>query len=163
MGETKRLFIIIGGVVIVLLLVGGIFLIKGKKQEKQPLQNEPLQNEEVIPTVDSSVKIDLESLPGKKEVVLSVKNIPAQTDSIEYEISYDAVGQGPQGAIGQCYKVRPERESCDFFQLSNGKKITLGTCSSGTCVYHTVTGPVRLFLKFIGKYGEKIFEKEYTL
>jgi len=43
------------------------------------------------------------------------------------------------------------------------KKITLGTCSSGKCVYHEVVGKIKVSLKFTGSYGEKIFEKEYEL
>ena len=105
-----------------------------------------------IPTVDNTVKIDLiNTLPGK-EVLLTIDNIPQTTDTIDYELSYQTKNQGFQGIIGTI-EVKNKKN----FQ----KKLTLGTCSSGTCVYHQVVGKIKLILKFNGSYGEKIFEKEY--
>ena len=43
------------------------------------------------------------------------------------------------------------------------KQLTLGTCSSGTCVYHKVEGKIQLTLKFSGDYGQKLYEKEHEL
>ncbi|OGK17978.1 hypothetical protein A3G67_04655 [Candidatus Roizmanbacteria bacterium RIFCSPLOWO2_12_FULL_40_12] len=142
-------------VVVVLVVLGGIFFFISSNQSKKSQMEDVLNNEEAIPTVDASVQISLKAKPNKKEVELSVKNMPSGTKSVEYELSYDAQGQGPQGAIGTV--ELKSRES--FFS----KTVTLGTCSSGTCVYHTVVGPVRLSLIFNGGYGQRIFEKEYDL
>lgn len=163
MNKNNRNVFIVVGVVIVLLLVTGFVFVKSRTASKQNQKEEALENVDVIPTVDSSVKVELEALPGKKEVILTVNGVPRGTATIDYELTYDAEGQGPQGAIGQCSKKKTEPEACDFRQLSSGKKITLGTCSSGTCVYHKVIGGIRLSLKFSGEYGEKIFEKDYDL
>lgn len=147
--------LIASSIVLVLLIVGGIFYTISSNQSKKSQLQDVLENEEVIPTVDASVQVSLKPLIGKKEVELTVKGIPRGTKTIEYELSYDARGQGPQGAIGTIELKRGE----SFFS----KTITLGTCSSGTCVYHVVVGGVRLSLIFSGNYGERIFEKEYEL
>src|SRR5437867_12778897 len=90
--------VIVGLIVVVVLLLGGYaYLVKGKKEVKQNTTPESVQNESVIPTVDSSVQVSLDALPGKKEVLLSVKNIPTGTKTLEYELSYEARNQGPQG------------------------------------------------------------------
>ena len=110
--------------------------------------------EEVIPTVDSSVEVTLESALGNKEVTLSINNIPKNTKTIDYELSYQTEKQGLQGVIGT---IKLDNEK------SYQKKLTLGTCSSGTCVYHTVIGKIKLNLRFTGDYGERVFEKEVSL
>lgn len=160
--KNLRNILIIGGVVIVLFIAGFVF-VRSRSTSKQNLTEEILESTEVIPTVSSSVKVNLKPLAGKREVILTVKNVLIGTNTIDYELTYDAEGQGPQGAIGQCSKKKLEPESCDFAQLSSGKKITLGTCSSGACVYHKVIGSIHLSLKFSGEYGERIFEKDYDL
>ncbi|MBI2051867.1 hypothetical protein HYT33_03850 [Candidatus Roizmanbacteria bacterium] len=151
---NKKLLVGIG-IVVVVLILSGVFVLSRVKSSKQEEPLEELENEEVIPTVDSSVVVSLEPTRGNREVVLTVKNIPSGTRRIEYELSYDARGQGPQGAIGSVELKKGQR--------SLEKTITLGTCSSGTCVYHDVVGEIRLSLKFMGTYGERIFEKEYRL
>ena len=146
---------VIASVVVLVLIVGGVvFFALTKNTAKKSQTEDVLSNEQAIPKVDSSVKVSLEALSGKKEVELTVSGIPSGTSSVEYELSYDAQGQGPQGAIGTA-DLHGER--------TLSKKITLGTCSSGTCVYHTVVGGIKLSLLFNGGYGQKIFEKEYDL
>jgi hypothetical protein len=140
--------------VLIVIILGGVYYFTSS-QSKQNQVKDVLQNEEAIPTVDASVQVSLKTLTGKKEAELTVKGIPSGTKTIEYELAYDAEGQGPQGAIGTVELKRGE----SFFS----KTVTLGTCSSGTCVYHKVVGSIKLSLRFSGSYGERIFEKEYDL
>lgn len=161
---------ILGGVAgaIVLLIIISIALRGGQTQKKQATQ---IPTEAVIPTVDSSVVVDLKSAGKKGEAILSVNNAPAGTKAIEYTLSYDAQGTGeegdsgpiPQGAIGKCEKVGDIWECGEPTTTSKGRKIVLGTCSSGVCRYHTIIGKLKVELKFSGSYGEKAFEKEYSL
>ena len=150
MNDKNKKVMIIGGIVVALLVIVGFAFIAGQKKNAQKTTTpESLQNEEVVPTVDASVKVDLQAKLGKKEVTLSVQEVPPETTSVEYELSYDARGQGPQGSIGT-------------INLSNGENsfertITLGTCSSGTCVYHDVTGGVRI-LDLDGNCEEVVLE-----
>lgn len=139
--------------------------------EKKPKINtdeQAVSSDMVFPTVDSSVKVDLRSTK-KGEAVLSVNNAPSGTESIEFEMSYlvinedtgDGGGTVSQGAIGKCYEVRGIWECGE--PSASGRKIILGTCSSGVCRYHNISGPIRISLKFSGSYGDKMFTKEYEI
>lgn len=151
--EGKKKMAIIGGTV-VLLVIGVLVFLQSKNVKKIP-PKAMIPTEELIPTVDSSVQVDLKTkIPGK-EVVLTVKNMPKGSESFEYSLSYETKQQGTQGVIGTVV--------LNASDLSYEKDITLGTCSSGKCVYHEVVGKVMLSLKFAGSYGERIFEKEYSL
>ena len=142
---------IIGAVLLVLLTT--VFFVFGRKQAPKEIINETSEIEELIPTIDSSVKVSLDSVAGSKELLLKVDNLPSNTQSVDYELSYQTAQQGLQGVIGT---ITNEKDSFE-------KKLTLGTCSSGTCVYHQVVGKIKLTLKFTGGYGEKIFGKEYEI
>lgn len=145
---------ILGGVVLIVLLSGLYLFVFSKKSPNKNSNSDLLPTEVVIPTVDSSVKVDLISATGGHEVKLTVKSIPNGTQTIDYELSYQTKQQGLQGAIGT---VALKGES------NYSKKITLGTCSSGTCVYHDVEGKIKLTLNFSGDYGRKVFQKDYQL
>lgn len=149
---SKKTMMILGGVLLVLFIfLGYRFLIGRKATVSNNEQTAPLDG--VVPTIDSSVKISLTALPGKKEVLLSVKNIPLNTTGLEYILSYETVEGGLQGVNSTA-----EITGRDF-----EKKITLGTCSSGTCVYHNIKDKVKIELIFKGDSGDKYFTKEYII
>ncbi|MCX7880940.1 MAG: hypothetical protein N2482_00285 [Patescibacteria group bacterium] len=150
--EKKHFFIF--GMIAVLLLIIIFWLIIGKKlKSKNDDRQQLIPTETIIPTIDSSVKVSLTPFSQGKEVLLSIKSIPLGTKSLEYILSYETEDGGLQGVNSLAEVQGREFE----------KKITLGTCSSGTCVYHQIKGEIKLELKFIGDYGEKIFEKNYSL
>lgn len=152
MKPEQKKYAIVGGIVVLLLLVG-FFVIKGQNTKTEVVEEAPV--EDVIPTVDASVKVSLEASDAQnKEVTLSASGIPSGTESVEYELSYLTASQGLQGVIGTV-SLDGKRQ----FE----KELTLGTCSSGTCVYHQVVGKIKLTLKFNGDYGAKLFEKEFEL
>lgn len=151
MDKQKKMILI--GITVVVLIIASFWLI-GRKSSIQKETSDLEPTEEILPTVDDSVKVSLEGVSGNREVSLLVSNLPNGTESVDYELSYQTASQGLQGVIGT---VPTDGES------SFKKKLTLGTCSSGTCVYHQVVGKIKLTLKFSGNYGEKIFEKEYEL
>lgn len=146
---------IIGGVVFFLVLVVGGFLImfNTKKETVTQDKKEVLTQSEVIPTVDSSVKVELTS-ENNKEVTLDINSIPEGTLDIEYELSYITGKNVPKGVLG----------TIDVSGKSSvERKITLGTCSSGTCVYDEGVTSIKVSLKFNNDSGSKIFEKEFPL
>lgn len=147
----KQQNLIIGAIVGVLLIIGIVVFFNNRGSQKTEETN---TEEEAIPPVDASVKVDLTGTNSNRDVTISVKGIPKGTQTIDYELSYDTKAQGLQGVIGTI-TLDNETEA--------EKKITLGTCSSGTCVYHEVSGKIKVSLKFTGDYGERIFEKEYAL
>lgn len=165
--EYKK-YLMIGGLVVLLLIVGLLIFSRANVKKEEVTDIEP--TEEVLPTVDASVKVEFKSL-RKGEALLTVSNEPKNTDLIEFELSYSVVntdtsegggGTVDQGAIGKCYQVS-EIWECGEASGGRGRKIVLGTCSSGVCRYHDIVGPVKVVLKFSGDYGQKIFEKEYKL
>ncbi len=151
----KNKKIVVGVVVGILLLVSIVVISGGRKNQETKEPEELLPTESVIPTVGSDVNVDLISSSAGHEVTLVIKGIPSGTNSIDYELSYQTAQQGLQGVIGT-------------IELSEGevevdKNLTLGTCSSGTCIYHKVVGKVRLNLRFSGDDGEKVFENEFEV
>lgn len=143
----------IGGVVLVLLLVVGFFVLRGRGGQSET--TEEAEIEDLIPTVDASVKVVLEATDNNnREVVLTASKIPAGTTSVDYELAYQTASQGLQGVIGTITSIKGRA-----FE----KTLTLGTCSSGACVYHQVVGKIKVTLKFNGDYGEKLFEREFAL
>ena len=153
LNKNHQIFVIV--VIILTLAVGFFLFLKSNKPDSK--SNETLPQTEILPTVDSNVLVDLEADRKKQEVILTVSGIPAKTSTIEYELSYDADVDGesvPRGAIGT-FDIAGED--------SINKKITLGTCSSGTCKYDKGVEKVKVSLRFTGDYGVKIFEKEFDI
>ena len=146
---------LIGGILLTILLVGGVLINSRKIKVEKPEEEELLPTEVVIPTIDKNVVVDLTSSSLGREVALQIKKIPKGTKSIDYELSYQTRQQGLQGVIGTIQLKTNQSEV--------NKQLTLGTCSSGTCIYHQVVGKIRLNLRFTGDYGDKVFEKEYEL
>ena len=144
---------ILGGFFLVLFIFSGYWLLIGRKATVNNKNEQIIPTDAVIPTIDGSVKISLTSLTGRKEVMLSIKNMPKNTNSLEYILSYETIEGGLQGVNSTA-----EITDSDF-----EKKITLGTCSSGTCVYHNIKGKIKVELVFKGNNGDKYFTKEYAL
>lgn len=150
---------------IIILLGFFIFLFLNKRSNSHSSEQttndeltlKDLQESEVIPTVDSSVKVSLTPNNYNREVVMEVKGIPINTGTIEYELSYFAKGDLPKGAIGNI-DLEDEKDKTMI-----KREITLGTCSSGTCVYDEGVTSVKVTLKFNGDYGARLFEKEFEL
>ncbi|OGK39529.1 hypothetical protein A2954_07655 [Candidatus Roizmanbacteria bacterium RIFCSPLOWO2_01_FULL_37_12] len=151
----KKKLMLIAGAVLTILIIGAVLISSRKPEIKKPGNEELLPTEVIIPTIDKSVKVSLISSSLGKEVTLQIKGIPSGTETIDYELSYQTAQQGLQGVIGTL-QLKPAESEVD-------KTLTLGTCSSGTCVYHQVTGKIRLNLRFTGEYGDKVFEKEYQI
>ncbi len=144
---------ILGGFFLVLFIFSGYWLLIGRKATVNNKNQQVIPTDAVIPTIDSSVKISLTPLVGKKEIILSIKNMPKNTNSLEYILSYETIEGGLQGVNSTA-----EITDSDF-----EKKITLGTCSSGTCVYHNIKDKIKVELVFKGNNGDKYFTKEYKI
>lgn len=115
--------------------------------EKESVFEQP---DEVIPTVDSSVKV---SIKGTTDAVITVEGIPDGTETIEYELSYNTKSGSIEGAIGMI-QVKGSKAEED---------VTFGTCSSGVCRYHEIEGPVSGNFVFEGSYGKQMLEQEFNL
>lgn len=151
---NRRIVMVAGGIFLILFIFSGYWLLVGRKSAVSNKNGQVVTSEDVVLTVDSSVKVSLTPLSGRKEeILLSVKNIPKGTDSLQYILSYETIEGGRPGVDSTAEIVGSDFE----------KKITLGTCSSGACVYHNVKDKITLELLFIGDDGNKSFIKEYSI
>lgn len=147
--------IIIGSIVILFILIGGIG-VWIKNSSSQPEVTEVLPTPTVaLPTISDDVEVNLTIRKDRPAAILSIKGIPADVESIEYELTYMTGAGLPRGVLG---KIR----------LSGEKNVTrddivLGTCSSGKCVYDTGVASVDLSLKFNTARGSRVFQKIYSL
>ena len=153
MKQAQKQYIFFGFIIIILLAVGVFFYVKSKPskqnaQEKKSVFEEPT---EIIPTVDSSVKVDIE---GSKDAVIKISGIQTGTDSIEYQLTYATASGGNEGVLGVITKITNSKAE---------KDITFGTCSSGVCRYHEIDGPVTGVFKFSGTYGDRLLETTFEL
>jgi len=145
MKQAQKQYIFFGFIIIILLAVGVFFYVKSKPskqnaQEKKSVFEEPT---EIIPTVDSSVKVDIK-----------ISGIQTGTDSIEYQLTYATASGGNEGVLGVITKITNSKAE---------KDVTFGTCSSGVCRYHEIDGPVTGVFKFSGTYGDRLLETTFEL
>lgn len=147
--------IIIGLIVFVILLLGGgiVWVRKATLPTELP---EILPTPTVaLPTISDDVEVAFVIRKDRPAAVLSIKRIPSDVESVEYELTYITGAGLPRGVLG---KIR-----------LNGEKnvirddIVLGTCSSGKCVYDTGVTSVDLSLKFNTSSGSRVFQKTYSL
>ena len=167
----KKNYLLVVFVILVFLGLTFLFLNNKNFSKKEVLLGPTLSTEALIPTVDSSVKVEFKPLK-KGEVSLTISSEPKGTEAIDFELTYKTLnndvlegGEGgavEQGVIGKCFKTERFWQ-CGEEDANGGRKIVLGTCSSGTCRYHNILGPIKLNLKFTGSYGEKIYEKEFKI
>lgn len=168
---NKNTKLILGVIVALLLVTGVVFVAMNRKSADTTKKTEDvLENEPTIAPVDSSVIVDFKEAGKKGEAFLTVKKAPSGTKDIEFELSYDADsaatedsagGTTQQGAIGKCEDNSGTWECGE--PSADGRKIVLGTCSSGVCRYHKITSQVDVRLIFTGSYGSRKFEKKYSL
>lgn len=164
--------VMVAALVIFLILIGLLTLRKDQTKRQTGTQ---IPTEVVIPTVDSSVIVELKSLK-KSVATLSVKNAPQGTKKIEYLVSYDAkpgpafsedasgMDVVPQGFQGTCHEASSVWECGNDEPLIPGKRIIVfGSSSSGVYRFHDIVGKVKVNLEFSGSYGMRTFEKEYGL
>lgn len=159
--KDKRVLIGISAVVVVLLIGGLLFM----KLRAHPAPEVTQQEETVVPTVaPSDLGLSFVSRPDKKAVKFTIAKVDGIT-KIEYFISYkhtDTSGQSEDGggdiseALYGAVDVKPGQSAIETEYRD------LGTCSSGTCRYHTVTSPVTLTLK-ITKSDGKVYSAEASL
>lgn len=153
MNTIPKQYLIVGGIILVLIVVAvGIITTSSKKKEtakaKETVFEQPA---EVIPTVDSSVVVEID---GKTDATISISGLPAGTEEIEYELSYNTKSGSIEGVFGT---IKADGAS------TASEDITFGTCSSGVCRYHDIVGKVKGTFKFTGKYGKRLLEKEFSL
>lgn len=151
--SRKPLFFIVVGLVIISLIGGGLLIFKGKKATTKINSETTLDTN--LPPADPNIKVDLKPINDGKVVILSISNIPSETVSVEYELTYLNDKGLPKGVLGTI-RLTEGNQSIE-------REITLGTCSSGRCVYDENVEKVTVTLKFNTTSGASRFQKEFPL
>lgn len=147
----EKPFLIVVVFLIVVLSLGGFYIIKNNSSGNTEEEATPTP---VLPPADPNIVVVLKPMPLTHEVELSISNFPSDVESIEYELIYKTP-QKNEGLTGTI-KISGEK--------SVTRTITIGTCSSGKCVYHNpIDGKGTLTLKFNAKSGASRFQKDFQL
>lgn len=138
-----------------IILVAGFFVLRARKGDGSGEISPTPTPTVILPFVDETVEVSLTPRQDKKAVILKISQIPSETRSIDYELSYET-GEGlPRGVLGTIH-LKEEEEQVE-------REILLGTCSRNVCVYDTGVEKVNLVLKFNSPDGSSQFQKEYEL
>lgn len=150
----KNIFIAFFVILIVVLI--GISIIIYAKMTPIKRESSAIKKKINYQKVDKSVIVNITADSFKREMTLTIDNIPEGTEFIEYDIQYIPETGLLRAVIGKIVVSG---------QKSITKKgITIGTCSQGgRCVYEKGVNSVHAILTFLGSYGEKIFEKKFQL
>lgn len=133
------------GVILVIVVLGAAYYYTTSNSEK--IQVSDVVEEEAIKMNPEDIELELTPSKGNKEVIMKINDV-SKFDSFEYEMNYDATVDGevvPRGAIGSG-------------EVEGGKpierKITIGTCSSGTCKYDQGVTKVSFIIRLNLKDGK---------
>lgn len=151
---TKNKWALVGiGAVVIVLLVVGILFVKNKKTAKVPsVQTSP--EEQAIQMKPEDIGLELSPNAALTEVEMKISDV-SKFNSFEYEMNYDAIIDGesiPRGAIGSG-DINPGDTSVE-------RKITIGTCSSGTCKYDKGVTKISFIIRLNLKDGKTAVVKK---
>lgn len=138
--KNKKLIII--GLVVLVVLTGGYFLLqKGKTaKEETPTQKKKLSLPTNIIHVEERPYLAIKPLADGRNLEISAYSLVKEATSVEYELEYQA-GTLLQGAFGEL----------NLTTLPATTKILLGSCSAGgACTYHEDVKGGSLLTRFIG-------------
>ncbi|MFS8158738.1 MAG: hypothetical protein ACMG6E_00735 [Candidatus Roizmanbacteria bacterium] len=154
MSPKNKNLILLGGVLLIV-VIGGFLAMsfnKSSNSKKADTENVLPENEN-FPPIESSVKVEAVSDKLKQNITITASNLPTDVKTIDYEVTYTGKDSIQKGAIG----------ILDIKGTTASSKVTLGTCSSGTCVYDNGGDSVKVNLKFTGSKGTRVFEKEFKI
>lgn len=149
----KKLIIglIVVAIIVIITVIGLRMILGGNKEEIGIIPTPTV----VFPTISDTVIVDLTAKNENRAIVLKIKGLTDDIDSIQYELTYITGNGLPRGVLGKI-SVKGEKEIIR-------DDIVLGTCSSGRCVYDTGVKEINLSLKFNMASGPKVFQKKYIL
>lgn len=170
--------IIVIGVIAFLLIGVGIFMLNGKKSSSKKVSTQTQEtiideSEENYAPLDKNVTFKVVRVNNDEDLAFEIQNIPAGTTNLEYQVSYtrktikgkdegDAGDTIDDGAFGNVPASEFINNGFSNIPAPNNprKPIKLGTCSSGRCVLHSITGPINIMIVFNGSYGKQKLEQK---
>lgn len=152
--QGKKLYLIIAAVVVVL-GVGGFYMLSQKKAQQTPTQGD--QTMQVLTLSPDSLGLQTAFRSDNKAMKFTLNNA-ADVKAVEYQISYTKQVKGdqvPEGLIG----------TMDITPGNTAQGIgyrEFGTCSSGICRYDTLVSDITLTLK-VTKTDGKVYQVTQTI
>src|SRR3989344_6077001 len=122
---NRSVLIAVGVGVVVLGLVAGLVLTRGKSDVKTKIKPTPTPSVELLP--QDALEVTLKAAAGR-EYTLTIDKIPDGITSLSYEITYDTANKGTQGIVGSPVTLKAGQT-----KYINDQTI-FGTCSRNKCV-----------------------------
>ncbi len=139
--------------VILIIAVAGFIFISKQKATKEPVI-EKTPEEEAIQMKPEDIGLELIPNKALTEVEMKINDV-SKFNHFDFEMSYDAIVDGesvPKGAIGSG-DINPGDTTVD-------RKITIGTCSSGTCKYDKGVKKISFLIRLTLKDGKTAVVKK---
>ncbi len=155
----KKQYLLIAALVVLLLATGGVvYKVAFAPKPPAPIVDNNPDESEALPTVDSSVVVDVAKSPTKANtVVLSVKGMKSKYTSVGYELTYDSQGLIKGVNSGSKPIDVTDKDAFD-------REVYLGTCSKNDCKPDAGVTKVSIVLEFTDAAGKKSqFTKDYDL
>jgi hypothetical protein len=149
----KKNLTIILIIVAVILIVSGIFLIKGKDKNQKTNENQQDQKKTLETPLEDRPYVVLIPRADGNEFTLEISRIK-NAKTIEYELVYESQGLS-RGVIGSVEISSGETEV--------SRKLLLGSCSKDVCKYDEGVEQGSLTLRFRGAEGTRKFETSFHL
>ncbi len=150
--------IAVGVVLLVVLGLGGYFLIGSKSSPKPEIEE---SSELVVQKLEAKeIGLTLEATPDKKKIKFTIDKAQ-DIKSIEYELVYEADSTAQEKSEGG--EATVQRGITGSADIKSGETsytsedLDLGSCSKNVCRYDTGVSSVAITLK-ITKAGNKIYE-----
>ena len=150
--KNKMALVGIAAVVLIIAVAGYMFVSKQKATKEPVVQETP--EEQALQMKPEEIGLELTPNKALTEVEMKITDVSKFTH-FDFEMSYDAIVDGeavPKGAIGSG-DVNPGETSID-------RKITIGTCSSGTCKYDKGVKKMSFLIRLTLKDGETAVVKK---
>ena len=148
----KNLTVALIIVAILLIAVGAVLMIRGRKTTETSNNNQQNQQEIVETPLEERPFVSLTPRADGKEFTLDITRIK-NTQTIEYELVYDSQGLS-RGVIGSV-----DLKGEDKVQ----RKLLLGSCSKSVCKYDEGVEQGTLTLRFRGSDGTRKFTSDFHL
>ena len=150
MKKNTVIFIVV--IAVLLIFVGAIFLLRGKRKTETSSENQQNQQTTLETPLEDRPYVSLTPRADGKEFTLDITRIK-NTQTIEYELVYESQGLS-RGVIGSV-----DLKNEDKVQ----RKLLLGSCSKDVCKYDEGVEKGTLTLRFRGSDGSRKFTSDFRL
>ncbi len=150
--KNKMMLVGVAAIVVVVAIAGYLFVSKQRAAKAPVVEQTP--EEQAIEMKPEEIGLELTPNKALTEVEMKINDV-SKFNHFDFEMSYDAIVDGeavPKGAIGSG-DINPGETTVD-------RKITIGTCSSGTCKYDKGVKKIAFLIRLTLKDGKTAVVKK---